>query len=111
MRKKISGNQYDYFIELSHHKNGSSFRILCLSKKDNRKSAITNVNTVIGEIIEPVLKTNEIEGSAIDVNMKTGKKLFANAVDTFTDKYWVAYLEKNLDKDKEEGGWNSKFKF
>ncbi len=107
MKQKIIGKRYDYSIELLNRKTKSAFQILCLHKETNRKSAITNLNTIIGEIIEPVLKTNEIEDSIIDVNIESGKELFAVATDAFNDKHWVEYLENDLDEDLEQGGWNS----
>jgi hypothetical protein len=109
MKQKITGNKYNYLIELSEQR---IFQILCICKMDkSKKSAITNVNAIIGEILQPVLGTDEIEDSFVDVDSRIGKNLFSSAVEIFKDKNWLCYLEKNLDEDIEQGGWNSDFKF
>jgi hypothetical protein len=102
MKEKIKGVRYNYLIDFSK----MEFQIYAICKEDNKQSSITNLNTIIGEIVEPVLKTNEIENSWVEVDFKIGKKLFSIARNTFKDKHWINYLEKNLDEDKLQGGWN-----
>jgi hypothetical protein len=107
MKQKIKGIRYDYEIDFSK----TEFQIFAICKEDNRQSSITNLNTIVGEIVEPILKTNEIENSWVEVDLKKGEKLFSLAIITFTDKHWIEYLEKNLNEDKQQGGWNTKYKF
>ncbi len=104
---KITGNRYDYLIQLVPRKRGSTFEIISWYKEDNSQSSITNVNAVIGEIISPFIESDEVEDSSIDTSRKIGKQLFDNAVDAFGSNNWLLYLEDDLDEDKELGGWNT----
>jgi len=98
MKQSIEGNRYDYVIKYSKKK---SFVIYATRKKDGRKSAITNLNTIIGEVISPILKTTDIEHSDLYIkNEEKGRKLYKFAIKTLTDKHWVSkYLESDLDED------------
>ncbi|MDR0303770.1 MAG: hypothetical protein LBH98_03240 [Chitinispirillales bacterium] len=97
MKKQISGKRYDYIIELSE----GYFEVIAIRKQDKRRSAITNVNYIIGEIIEPILKTRDIPDTIIKVNKKDGLNLFSSAVDALNDEIWGRYLENQLYEDFE----------
>jgi hypothetical protein len=98
MNKRFKGNNYDYIVDLS---DADYFEIVAIRKKDKQKSAVTNLNCIIGEIIEPILKTNNVADSSIKVNQSLGIQLFNLTEKVLSDKSWVAYLEKNLDEDFE----------
>jgi hypothetical protein len=86
------------------------------AQEGNRKSAITNVNFIISELIEPVLSP---DGEDLDIDYETtlivtgleGESLFAASVEAFSDANWVERLEACLDEDRHEGGWNSNLEF
>ncbi len=111
MKKIISGNKYDFKVILTRKQRGSLFEIQSLYKMDKSLSTITNVNVIISELLEPILKTNEFQDSTIIVDFKNGQKLFNTAVEFFNDKNWIGFLEGELDEDRREGGWNSDFLF
>jgi len=98
MKRSIKGNRYDYVIKYSDK---GYFVIYATRKKDGRRSPITNLNTIIGQVISPVLNLDCIENSDLYVkNKKKGKKLYRYAIKTLTDKHWVSrYLESDLDED------------
>jgi hypothetical protein len=98
MEQKIDSNRYKFAVKLI---NNVCFEIIAVRKKDNKKSSITNLNTIISEILYPVLGTINIEDTSLTVeNSQKGKKLFDFAVETFNDTYWVCnYLEVDLDED------------
>jgi hypothetical protein len=98
MKQNIEGNRYDYVVEYSKKE---YFIIYAIRKKDGRKSAITNLNTIIGEVIYPVLNTTCVENSDLDIkNKRMGRKLYKFAIKVLSDKHWVnKYLESDLDED------------
>jgi len=98
MNQNIEGNRYDYVIKYSDKR---SFVIYAIRKKDGRESPITNLNTIIGGVIYPILDTDRIEDSDLYIkDKKIGKKLYKFAIKTLTDKHWVnKYLESELDED------------
>lgn len=114
MKEKIVGRRYDFIVELEKNGISNCFRILSMYKKEKRKSAITNLNFVISELIYPVLKIDG-ELDNIDVELllsyKQGKKLFLDTVNAFRDETWLDKLESYLDEDRSLGGWNANFSF
>jgi len=87
--------------------------ISAVHKESGRKSAVTNVNTVIGEILLPIL--NE-EDEDIEVNFETWicisdrikhEQLVEHAERCLKDGEFVKYLENMFDEDMQQGGWNS----
>ncbi len=109
MRKKIVSNRYSFLIELANGEKENFFQILCLCKKENSKSAITNLNFIISELLSPTINNTDID-SILRINIIEGAKLFERAVTSFKNKSWVTALEKSLDEDRTLGGWNSSFK-
>jgi hypothetical protein len=107
MNQQIKGYRYNYSIRLT---DTDYFEIIAIRKQNKRYSTITNFNTIISEIIEPVLKIYNIEDTIIKVDKQIGKKLFDLAFNTLNDKQWIKYLEKKLDEDFEMGGWNGKLR-
>jgi len=74
MNQNIEGNRYDYVIKYSKKKR--YFVIYATRKKDGRRSAITNLNKIIGGVIYPILNTADIEDSDLYIkNKKKGRKL------------------------------------
>lgn len=114
MKEKIVGRRYDFVIELEKNGNSNCFRILSMYKKEKQKSAITNLNFIISELICPVLEIDdELDNIDVDLvlNYKQGKKLFLDTVSAFRDEAWFGKLEIYLDEDKSLGGWNANFSF
>jgi len=101
MEQKIEGNEYNFVVKLTDNK---IFEIIATRKSDNRKSSITNLNVVIGEIVYPILNTIYVDDTSLNVdNFQIGKNLFDLAVDTLNDTFWVSrYLESYLDEDFSE---------
>jgi len=101
MKQYLKGNRYDYAVEYSDN---GYFEISTTRKKDGRKSAITNLNTIIGEIIDPILNTIYVNESYLYIkNKKIGKKLYEFAIEVLNDKDWVSqYLESELDDDMQD---------
>ena len=101
MIQHIEGNRYDYTIK---YLDNGVFEVSTIRKKDGRKSSITNLNMIIGEIIEPVLNTNNIEDSHLEIKERAiGEKLYKRAVRIFSDKQWISkYLECQLDDDMQD---------
>jgi hypothetical protein len=110
MRKRVKGNRYNYIIKFEKYGKTNSFQILSQFKENGQKSTITSVNYIISAIIELICKNDDIY-SIIFLNKKLGKKLFMEAVSTFSDKLWIEKLEYRLDEDRSIGGWNSSFRF
>jgi len=100
MKQHLEGNRYNYMVEYS---NDRYFEISTIRKKDSRKSAITNLNQIIGNIIEPILNTNCIEESYLYIDKENGRKLYEFAIELLSDKHWVSqYLEYELDEDMQD---------
>ena len=97
MKQNIKGNEYDYIVRFED----MIFEIIAIRKNDGKRSSITNLNTIISEIIEPVLNTTNIEETYLRVeDLQKGKSLFDSTIALFNDTYWVSkYLEKVLDED------------
>ncbi|MCL2289485.1 MAG: hypothetical protein FWC34_02095 [Bacteroidetes bacterium] len=98
MEQHLKGNRYDYVVKYSDN---GYFEISTIRKKDGRKSAITNLNRIISEVIEPILNTIYVEESYLYViDKEVGRKLYQTAIEVLSDKQWVSqYLEKELDDD------------
>jgi hypothetical protein len=101
MIQQISGNRYDFTVRWD----GNYFEVSTVRKKDGRKSAITNLNRIISEVLEPVLESSLIEDTYLIVdNSANGKRLFDQAIRVLGDIEWVSkYLESELDEDMQEG--------
>jgi len=100
MEQHIKGNRYDYVVK---YLDNEYFEISTIRKKDSRKSAITNLNKIIGEIIEPILNTTCIEESYLYIDKERGRKLYEFAIEALSDKHWVSqYLESELDEDMQD---------
>jgi len=105
--KTFSGNRYDVAI-ITDAKNGH-FELSALHKNSGRRSSVTNLNIIISEILEPVLK---IEGEDVETSIRVSNhtkhgRLVKKAMRCLEDKHWVInYLEKAFDEDKKLGGWN-----
>jgi len=110
MEERVFGNRYDFIIKLEKCGKSYCFCILSLFKSEKRKSAITNLNFIISEIIDPILK-KDLEESDLFIAKKQGQKLFDESVKLFRDKAWLYMLENELDEDRDLGGWNSSFDF
>ena len=110
MKKKISGNRYSFLVEFVNRGKEYIFQILCLYKRENVKSTITNLNFIISELIYPILKISDID-SIVFLNRVEGEKLFIKSITSFKNKSWITALEKSLDEDRILGGWNSNFEF
>lgn len=108
MKTKIFGDGYKFLIELEKYGKKYSFEILSLYKKTNQKSAITNLNFIISELVYPIIKNSDID-STIFLDEIKGVELFQKSVSTFKDKSWIKMLEKELDEDRNIDGWNSNF--
>jgi len=111
MREKILGNRYDFILKLEKAEDEYCFEILSLYKKGERKSAITNVNFIISELVEPILNIELEDSFLFPRSKKKAEKLFSRSLSLFRDKLWVEDLEEHLDDDRSCGGWNSNFKF
>lgn len=100
MEQNINGFRYEFIVYFEDN----YFEISAIRKRDGRKSAITNLNIIISEIIEPILKDNNFEDSFLIVeNSKIGRKLFEHSIEILSDKNWTnRYLEKYLDEDFQE---------
>ena len=98
MEQYIEGNRYDYIVKLI---GDVVFEVTAIRKNDGKKSAITNLNSIIGEIIYPIVNTIYIENTYLNVvDFQKGKKLFDSAIDSLNGTYWVNnFLEKDLDED------------
>ena len=109
MKKKFSGNRYKYSIEFVNNENEYYFQILCLYKKWNLKSTITNLNFIISELISPILGISDIT-NILSLKKIEAKKLISLSKLSFNNRAWVVALENSLDEDRALGGWNSDFK-
>ena len=109
MKAKIFGDRYNFLIKFVKYGKKYSFEILCVYKKTNQKSMITNLNFIISELIFPVIKNSDID-TTILLNKMKGIVLFQKSISIFKDKSWIKLLEKKLDEDRNIGGWNSNFK-
>ncbi|MCF8239773.1 MAG: hypothetical protein K9J16_00195 [Melioribacteraceae bacterium] len=108
MRIKILGGRYKFLIKLELYDKDFSFEILSLYTAKNQRSAITNLNFIIAELIFPVIETTDID-TTIFLNKTSGIKLFQESILAFKNKYWINLLEEKLDEDRNYGGWNSNF--
>ncbi len=117
MKQKFEGIRYDYIIELDHGDDESHFEIKSMHKPDGCKSCITNVNYVLSEFVLPILNPNDLDEYEVDfestivASHAEGEALFQNAVSFFQAKTGLEWLEKELDNDKNLGGWNAEFEF
>jgi hypothetical protein len=77
------------------------FEVIAISKFNGKKSAITNLNTIISEIIYPILNTTQVEETFLFIeDLQISKNLFDSAIDILNDTSWVdKYLEYELDED------------
>jgi hypothetical protein len=109
IRKTFPGNRYNVIVEADT--TDGYFEVSAIHKSSGRQSAVTNINTVISEILEPILKigSKDVETSIwISDNIKHGR-LVKWAIRCLKNKHWVInYLEGAFDEDMELGGWNSK---
>lgn len=100
IERKIDGNRYKFIVKLI---NDDYFEVVAVRKQDNKRSSVTNLNTIIGEIIYPVLGVADMQDAFVNVdNVRVGRKLFDFAVKSISNTYWVSnHLENDLDEDFE----------
>ncbi len=105
MKKIIETKFYSFSINLIRNENIYHFEIIANCIFDNTKSSITNLNFIISEIIEPIIKFEDYE-STIIVNKYDGIKIYNETIKLFNDTEWINYLEIKLQEDKEAGEWD-----
>lgn len=108
MKAIISGDRYKFLVILENYNGKYAFEILSIYKNTNQKSTITNLNFIISDIISSILEIPDIDTTII-LSKTKGIRLFQKAISAFGDKFWIQYLEKELDIDRDIGGWNSDF--
>jgi histidyl-tRNA synthetase len=98
MEQEIAGNKYKFIVKLL---DDVYFEVVAIQKSDNKTSSITNLNTIIGEFIYPILGEIEVNETFLEINnLQNAKKLFNFAAVGLNDRGWVSdYLENDLDED------------
>ena len=111
MKEQIEGNSYNYIIELEEGENEYCFEIRSLYKGDNSKSVFTNVNFIIGELVEPIINIVPEESTINMTDKKKATLLYYTAIKIFKDRTWINGLEDYLDEDRSCGEWEAEFEF
>ncbi|MBD3339684.1 MAG: hypothetical protein GF353_11285 [Candidatus Lokiarchaeota archaeon] len=111
MKKTIFGDRYNYLLELAEDKK-FYFEIYAKYVVTNQVSIITNLNCIISEFID-ISENNPgyYETTWEFDEIKEADFMFKIAQDLFSSKYFIRYLEDQLDEDRELGGWNSCYRF
>jgi hypothetical protein len=107
MRKletNIETDRHTHSIILDANDSLCAFEIIARDKLNNTKSTITNINWILSELITPIIQLENYE-TTIYASKEVFSNLYSNAVDSFRDKEWITYLEKELEKDKKNGEW------
>jgi hypothetical protein len=104
MKTIIKTQPYNFVIELAEENNYYTFEIIAKCNVKKIKSRITNVNFIISQLISPFIKFEDYE-STIDVNKRTGRKIYRDAITLFNDDRWMNKLYLELQDDREAGEW------
>jgi hypothetical protein len=105
------GNRYDYIIVLTKIEKEYIFEILASYKKDKTKSTITNLNYILGELVESIIDKEPIDSWIVLLDKKKANKLFNKSVGFFHDKLFIHSLELHLDEDRDSGEWEAEFEY
>ena len=106
----INGNDYNFKILVEKYESEYLFEIKSKHIATNGKSAITNVNFIISELIQPILNI-DVDDTVLSLNEIQSKKLFKKAISSFKNKSWLNALEEALNEDRNAGVWNANFAF
>lgn len=110
MTTKYNGNRYNYQIEISpKHR---TFEIYSKHLSSKSYSCITNINFIISELSDSLSEKDFIEDSMWKIEtLKKLEKLKEETITIFKSKKSIHFLEKLLDQDRLQGGWNSDIEF
>jgi len=110
MENKHFGQRYEYLIDVDFI--NFYFDIYSKHIETNTVSIITNLNFILSEFGDYHNQNDCVDESTwIIRNFMKLKNIWKKANATFEDTDFVFYLEKQLDIDREYGGWNSDFHF
>ena len=104
MKKTVKAKSYLFYIHLREDKAMGYFEIIANCIVDKTKSSITNLNFIIAEIIEPIIKFDDYETTII-VDKNIGREIYNKSIELFNDLEWLNQLERELEEDKSGGEW------
>lgn len=110
MTTNYNGNRYNYQVEINPtHRTLEIYSKHLISKSF---SPITNINFIISELSNSLSEKDFIEDSTwVIETLKKLNKLKEKIDVIFKSKKSIDFLEKLLDQDRLQGGWNSDFEF
>jgi hypothetical protein len=109
-KETINGNDYNFQIQVEKFESEYLFEINSQHIATNGRSAITNSNFLISELIQPILNIN-VDETVLSLDKKQSERLFKKTISLFKNKSWLKALEENLDEDRNIGGWNASLNF
>ena len=104
MKKTVKAKSYLFSIHLREDRAMGHFEIIANCLADKTKSSITNLNFIIAELIEPIIKFDDYE-TVIIVDENIGKEIYDKSIELFNDLEWLNQLEIELEEDKSAGEW------
>ena len=105
------GNRYKFSIELIKDKK-FYFELWAKSLNTDQVSVVTNLNFIISEFSNLFVGCKNYYETTWELDRNFDEVLISNIVISFfNSQYSIDYLEKQLDKDRKTGGWNSEYNF
>ena len=110
MKRFFNGENYNFQITANFQY--KTFEILAKHLKSSKVSSITNTNVILSQYDEIISQKDFVEETEWKLkDNATLQLLISKSLTWFENISFVHYIEKELDKDMVEGGWNSTYVF
>lgn len=107
MKMFVKGIRYNYKIfNCYYNSNNNHFSIKAIHKQTRRLSFITTINVILSELGIDSNKSMFWESDWM-LNRKKANKYSKRTYELFSDKNFLSYIEKNLNIDRQQSGWEN----